>query len=147
MRTILAVDPGEDQGWACATGEVLACCGLGAIDPLIRPDVLVVEQPWLERGNHGRCRPQDMIILARKVGRLEERYERRVRSIHLPFPHQWKGNADKAVVDANLWPMLSPHERSILRTCLARIGARSKHHNVIEAVAIMVWFRENNHDG
>jgi len=141
---ILAIDPGKDQGWAYGaikrSPQSLKDCGLGDPPKAVEDyaTVVIVECPWIRPS---AADPNDMIVLARKVGRLEERYGR----VHLVFPHEWKGNANKEITEAKVWHELSPPERDVLRGSLGRLPA-GKYHNVIDAVGLLLFAQRNLHE-
>jgi len=143
VGTLLAIDPGNDQGWAVYSAGVLCACGLGDVPvDYSRPRALVVEIP--DRVNAG-VPLASIITLALSAGRQLERYGSRVpeEMVFTPFPCQWKGNADKETTEALVWSSLASGEKDILRAALKAIRARSRHHNVVDAVRLgWVWTRK-----
>lgn len=139
--TVLAIDPGRDQGWALVSPErVLLDCGLGEPPADLRPAKVVVERPQIYEGRKSQgARPKDIITLAIRVGRVTERWEARGCPVEHILPHEWKGSVDAdTVLPRRILASLLDAERNLLNSRLARV-AEGKRHNVIDAVGLAKW--------
>lgn len=146
----LAIDPGLDTGWAVwlAKGRLLRC-GVG--DPLdgqaalnrategaVKVASVVIECPQVYNPRMSKGDPNNLIKLARQVGRYEERFESRGARVGTILPHDWKGTMPKEICHARAYADLSLDERQIVDAC-GRNVAPSKRHNMLDAVALGQW--------
>lgn len=139
-RGVIAIDPGNDTGWAWSWDGRLVACGLCKPDalPVYEKASLIVECPQV----YPRCRevdPNDLITLALKVGRAQQFYEDRGCAIFQTFPRSWKGQTPKDICHARLLKDLNQWECLVLMKDLRKVTP-SLQHNVLDAVAINVWF-------
>lgn len=91
IRSLLAIDPGESNGWASFTGfGGLIDYGVGG-PPACHYGVLVIERPEIYRGS--RANPNSIITLALNAGFWSGKvsHERLV----WYKPKQWKGQIPK----------------------------------------------------
>lgn len=137
---LLAIDPGEDLGWALFSRIALLNCGIEDCERLAFPigrlviERLVIECPYIYP-KAGKANPNDMITLARKVGRIEERFD------HVPikqvvFPRTWKGTVPKEIHNRRVIAKLDARE---VETLHAVKCTEKKLHNVIDAVGLGLW--------
>ena len=115
-RMLLAIDPGAKTGWAlfdrdgvldsAGTAEFLVC----APQRFLRGAEVVIENPRIYPTTK---RPNDILTLARIVGRFEERY--RTSEVRLVTPREWKGTLPKALMAKRILAALTPQERVIAK--------------------------------
>jgi hypothetical protein len=145
---LLTIDPGADQGWGLFENGLLYTCGLG--DPWAglytlvhgRPDLLVIECPQVYPRSKKRVDPNRLIVLARRVGRAEDRAELLRIPVELVFPRAWKGTVDGDVMIERIRSRLSAAELALVDGALGPKGkpvAKGKLHNVIDAVGLGLW--------
>jgi hypothetical protein len=137
IERLIAIDPGADMGWALYYRGALADCGLG--DGWLKQDAvddLVIECPQVYPGSKKRVDPNDLIKLARGVGRVEERAMLRGIRVHIVLPHAWKGSVPKDVFAGRIIGHMRPEEAAILGAIKV---SNSKLHNVIDAVGLGLW--------
>ena len=141
---ILAIDPGQDTGWALFnSSERLEGCGLGEPktgDHLCIERILV-ECPRLRP--RGEKNPNAILTLARNAGQWGGRLER-LGPVEFILPNEWKGSAPKDVSHARIWAKLDDAEKGIVddafRAHPGRNGmAPSRRHNVLDALGIGLW--------
>jgi len=120
---ITAIDPGARAGWALFFGRDLTACGPGDPDELVGE--VVIECPRVYP--HGKVDPNDLIVLARRVGRIEERAGR---PCTLVFPRAWKGTVKKPIMTARILSRMTTAERGLLMKI---------DHNVIDAIGLGLW--------
>lgn len=123
MTWTTAIDPGEHAGWAMFSDRDLVACGPGTPDVFVGE--VVIECPFIYP--RGEADPNDLIILARRVGRLEERAGK---PCVLVFPRTWKGTIKKAIMTARIRKKLTDTERTLLT---------KDDHNVIDAIGLGLW--------
>lgn len=134
MTEILAIDPGVSTGWARIVDGQLVACGLG--DPPVTRSCpkVIIERPQVYRGRASKGDPNDLITLAIQVGRYTERFG----GAEHVLPHTWKGSVDADVLCRRVLASLTPEEQAVFDRCTASV-AKSKLHNVIDAVGIGKW--------
>ena len=150
---LLAVDPAITcTGWAFFVGERLDRCGIietkanMPFDRRIRsigqgilqatpgvPLMLVIEWPqiyhkWSKGDNN------DLLPLAAIAGNLMSHFP--WAKTQLPKPAQWKGQVPKDVHNARVLKRLSVDETRLVAA--ARV-AKSKAHNMIDAIGLGLW--------
>jgi hypothetical protein len=134
----LAVDPGNDTGWAVLDRDGrLSGCGLGQGFPTEGIAVAVLELPQVYRAGKSKGDPNDLITLAIGLGRYVERLESRGVATVLVAPTTWKGQVPKEVHHPRIMGTLSGPERVIAERSRAAAGAKA--HNVIDAVGLAKW--------
>lgn len=135
---LLAIDPGEDTGWAIFLHGKLARCGCSRPDeviPGVSPDRVIIENPQIYPGRTAKAPPKNILSLARKVGRYEERF--RAAKITLVSPHDWKGSVDPDVFTNRILSYMDEQEKTIL--AMAGVTS-SKQHNTIDAIGLGKYF-------
>lgn len=136
MTDVLSIDPGvhrvglalfEDQGLAFAAMFPVPD---GPFDYPRAPRVLL-EVPRIYPASRQKGDPNDLLALARIVGRLQEHYLAAGADVELVEPRTWKGTLPKEAMTERIRGRLSAAER-------ARVApvARSLEHNVLDAVGI-----------
>ena len=132
---VLSVDPGAHAGQAFWRDGLLRAVS----DDLDadRCDVIVCEMPFIYPQRKTRADPNDMIVLAVRVGRLLERYSEA--DAVTPWPVQWNGGAKKAWTEIRVWEALDPRERDVLRMATSLV-AKGYQNNLIDAVGIGLWY-------
>lgn len=137
--SILAIDPGRDQGWALLREDkTLIDCGLGEAPLDFVGHRVVVERPQIYRGRASKADPNDLITLAILVGRLTERYSARGCHVEHILPHDWKGSVDGDVLVRRIEASLDTVELEVLHRKLASVP-KGKRHNVIDAIGLGKW--------
>lgn len=136
----LSIDPGEDQGFAIFSDESeLLDFGLG--DPRksehhrMRDLAYVVVECPVIYPHGGKADPNDLIKLARRVGRIEERYLFADVPVYLIAPAHWKGQTPKAVTRARARSVLELPTLRRIDKYLKNLGD-SKGHNVYDAIGL-----------
>lgn len=136
----LAIDPGLSTGWATldATGRLLAC-GAGEGFPILSNREAVIERPQVYRAGKSKGDPNDLITLAIRVGRYQERLEVAGVRVELFLPTTWKGQIDKERHHAQVNARLAENERGIVERVAKAAGARGYDDNVWDAIALAKW--------
>lgn len=140
MATVTAIDPGADAGVACFVDGALFWCGVvhePTAEQVAGASDVVLEEPQVYR--RGRGDPNDLIKLARLVGRWEELGRGAGARVHRVRPRTWKGTVPKSIHNARTLALLSSSERHVVEQDLDRV-ARAVRHNAIDAVGIGLWF-------
>jgi hypothetical protein len=126
---LLALDPGNSTGWAFFVDGVLMACGAcKGPSKLFVPDVdhVVIENPQVYP--RSKVNPNDLMTLARMVGRYEERFA------HIPTklvaPREWKGTIVKTVMLKRIKAAMTPGELALLGNCP---------HDTVDAVGLGRW--------
>jgi hypothetical protein len=135
--SLLAIDPGARTGWAFyldVGGWFLQACGVAQPDedfcPFAQVKDVVIENPQIYP--QSRARPNDILTLARIVGRYEERF--RAARVRLVKPREWKGSINGDVFCARIEASLPERDRPALSAY--RGGYR---HNCVDAVGLGAW--------
>ena len=155
MGYVLAIDPGRDQGWSVYhvtmalgpsgkptfSGSTLVNCGLGDVPPQALPESplgVVIEKPevYADRAMW-KGDPNNLVTLGIRVGRALERYGEGKTTLVLP--KTWKGQVPKEVHHARAKTKLTEIELARLARCVGRVAV-SKQHNVLDAVALGLWY-------
>jgi hypothetical protein len=144
---VLAIDPGASIGWAWYPRGALAACGRVAREiDLVRAlwdydlrcvytqqgIATIIECPRVYP--HGKVDPNDLIVLARRVGRLEANWP----GAETVFPREWKGTLTKAVCHARGLAVLDDSERAIVAQDLQGVPASARH-DAMDAVCLGLW--------
>ncbi len=141
--SLLAIDPGANQGWAFfqkLSGEwTLIRCGLGVIPASICPESVVIEQPVIYP--HAKARPNDIITLAlaagTTVGRLVARWPDLETNVHWVQPRAWKGTINADIMTRRIESKMGPVAMDMVKEL--NLSA-SKRHNVVDAVGLGLYF-------
>lgn len=143
--SFLAIDPGILTGWATvdAAGVVLGC-GKGEGFPFgssvaFSPRAAIIECPQVYRASKSKGDPNNLITLAVRVGRYQERLESRGIATQLVLPTTWKGQIDKHTHHLRTCRDLSAAERAIVEGVAKSPEARGYSEDVWDAVALAKW--------
>lgn len=148
MGYILAIDPGNDTGWAFFLNGQLFGCGLAKPDalpilagmPSTSWGKLVIERPEVypdERNNYQKV--NNLITLAVKVGYASSFYEQRGATVTHVLPKVWKKQVPKDVHEGRIKNSLTLYEKGLAEVRLSYV-AESKRHNVWDAIGLGIWF-------
>lgn len=138
MKNLLALDPGHHTGWAIydKLGEEWVLRGGGVFNPykgfppiLLRSTTVVIENPRITPTTPN---PEDILKVARIVGRFEERFWDK--TVILVRPSEWKGTIDGDIMCARIEKETSLRDRPGL---LGYTGGYR--HNMIDAVGLGRW--------
>lgn len=139
MTTLLAIDPGEKTGYALFRYDFdqWSLINAGVEHPerrcFVAPHYVIIENPQIYP--HAKSRPNDILKLARLVGRFEERYHSSV--VYRCTPHDWKGSVDGDIMVRRIESALTPEEMLIVD----RLGLpKSYRHNAVDAIGLGKWF-------
>lgn len=134
-----AIDPGNKTGWAIFGltnfGYRLMTCAVSLFDHLPRigymnsPATTVIEIPQVYSVDRSKGDPNDLVGLAVKCGRLQERHSG-LGPVELVLPRAWKGQLPKEVCWNRALEVLYPEE-------LSRIEGRD--HNMRDAISLGLW--------
>lgn len=140
---LLAIDPGISTGWAIFSLTKLIDCGLGEDWPLTCWGAVqfeaIIELPEVYNPRFMKGDPNDLITLARRVGRYEERLILKGIPVEVVLPKTWKGQLDKDVHHARGRRRLSDSEKIILDQAEVPIGSLKAKLDVRDAVNLGLW--------
>lgn len=123
---VTAIDPGSrSRGWARFVDGRLEACGLGYCH---LQGLVIIENPQVYRG--GKVDPNDLLVLARDVGRVEQMAIDAGLRVELVHPRTWKGNVPKTVHQRRILAALDANERAMVE---------GKKHDVVDAVGLGLW--------
>ncbi len=150
---LLAIDPGENTGWAVFDVGQLHSCGLGppSTGPFIELEEVVIECEQL-RGRSER-NPNAILLMARNAGEWFGRFDglAKVRYVRVA---DWKGRTPKDINHRRSFAQLAPPELQALVTGCKGMSPRSspideavraglskadKRANVLDAIGIGLW--------
>ncbi len=136
----LAIDPGILTGWATldATGEILAV-GKGEAFPLHSNRAALIELPQVYTAGKSKGDPNNLITLAVRVGRYQERLVSAGVLTTLVRPTTWKGQIPKDRHHPRVAATLKPHERQIVSQVAKMPLERGYSEDVWDAVALAKW--------
>jgi hypothetical protein len=141
VMTLLAIDPGACTGWAAFRHGALYGAGVMAPEDddvaawgtVMRMDLVVIENPRIYPRQ--KANPNDILKLARCVGRYEERFGRSARArVQLVEPHDWKGSIPKEIMTNRIESELTFAEQAVLPEL-----PKTKRHNMLDAVGLGKW--------
>lgn len=135
---LLAIDPGNDLGWALFDGGTLERAGLRN-PPVDAAHQAIIERPQVYRSSKSKGDPNDLITLAIGVGQMKERLESCGATVELVLPATWKGQIPKDIHHRRILGLLAPTEKTRLDACLSGVAAGIRH-NVLDAVGLGLWF-------
>lgn len=138
MKTLLALDPGAHTGWALYDkfGEQWTLRGGGVFNPyrgfpkeLGKPPAVVIENPRITPTTPN---PEDIIKVARIVGRFEEKFWES--TVILVRPSEWKGTINGDIMVKRIEAETPLRDRPGL---LSYTGGYR--HNMIDAIGLGRW--------
>ena len=135
----LAIDPGVDTGFAVFDVKgALVDCGLSDRFPTFGISLAIIECPQVYPGRNSKGDPNDLIVLAVRVGRYQERLEAAGARVTLVLPRAWKGTVPKDIHNARVIRDLSPEAAAVvLEGCRGVVA--SKVNNIIDAIGLGSW--------
>lgn len=144
---LLAIDPGEDTGWALFGDDAtLIACGLGDPPETPAPSLVLVETP---KARPRDPNPQSLIVLARRAGFWLGVF--RAADASSLTPNDWKGSTPKDVSHRRIFAALAPSEiQALVRGCVGvsprlrpinesiadGLSKTDKRHNILDAIGI-----------
>lgn len=145
---ILAIDPGQNLGWARIRNGVLAECGLvraaspRAISQLVTVrainfDRLVIEKPQVYPSRKQKGDPNDLINVALLAGVVLGAAPNV--SFELVVPHDWKGNVPKEITQKRVKADFRLGEQTVFDRGVS-LYPKSQHHNIWDAVGLGFWY-------
>jgi hypothetical protein len=141
-RSVMAIDPGINTGWAYFGDGHLHDCGIhtGYDDPPmlgLAPCVCVLERPVIYPHAQQTARPADIIKLAILMGDLRGFYRRAGYDIHEVEPRKWKGTVPKAIHQPRIIGLLSTHELdNIPRINKSKANPLGYDNNTLDAIGL-----------
>lgn len=135
----LAVDPGLSTGWASfdEAGGLVAC-GRGETFPCLSNRQALIEKPHVYQRQKKRVDPNNLITLAIRVGRYQERLEVAGVRVELVLPTTWKGQVTKDIHHLRVHAALNPQERALVEK-FGRASDENRVDDVWDAVALGKW--------
>lgn len=136
----LAIDPGLSTGWAVldATGTLVAL-GEGESFPVHSNVGALIELPQVYRAGKSKGDPNNLITLAVRVGRYQERLVAAGVPTELVRPVTWKGQVPKEVHHPQVCAKLTDPERLMISSRFGRSNQKNRHEDVWDAVALAKW--------
>jgi hypothetical protein len=141
LTDLLAIDPGNTTGVALFINRDLVLAYATPFEKFISnpervANELVIEMPkWWPQAHE---EIDDLLKVARKVGRIEQHYARLGVRVSDVWPNTWKGSVPKDVHNDRVLKMLKSSELLIL----PRRSKRAKFpfdRNMLDAVGIGLW--------
>lgn len=136
---LLAFDPGVRRVWfAHFRAGVLSSCGWKEVSDdrafagFPAPSLVLVEMPRVYPVSRQKGDPNDLLALARVVGRLQENFLAHAAEVRLVEPRTWKGTLAKEAMTQRIRGRLYPEELAVVAS--ARAGRLE--HNVVDAVGL-----------
>lgn len=141
---LISIDPGRSSGYAFWLGRTLLSCGVCTPDTLnaacpeyVQARTAVIEMPFVYPTSP--VPPNDLMTLARMVGRYEERFRAAgISNIYLPKPAEWKGQIDKPTHHARVRKLLTPGEVQLVAAAGKHLSAKARL-DLLDAVALGLW--------
>lgn len=137
---LLAIDPGAHTGWAYFDRGILRSCGVASPDDHFfsaRIQMVAIENPRIYPDG-SQARPNDILTLARIVGRYQERYTGNAEYIQLVEPRGWKGTINGDVMVNRIKEQMTGEEA--LTYLQGTFGvAKSYAHNAVDAIGLGKW--------
>ncbi len=137
----LAIDPGVKTGWALvdAAGVLHSCGTNDDAVPSLAIRAAMIERPQVYQASKSKGDPNDLITLAIRVGRYQERLIAAGIPCGLVLPVTWKGQVPKDVQHPRVEAKLSQAEREIVYAVAKKPLAPGYDDNVWDAVALAKW--------
>lgn len=143
MGSVIAIDPGNDTGWArFGSNGVLEACGLTVPTnlPLTVGGKVICECPQIYPDElYQPKKVSDIIKLACKVGRVQQFYETHGNLVETVLPRDWKKQVPKDIHQKRIEASLSSYEHALACAHLSPVNL-SVRHNVWDAIGLGVWF-------
>jgi len=138
---IIAIDPGISTGWCHITPAGILACGRGEdfipsawgqkeLTAVIEDQEVYPQTPASQANN--------LITLAHRVGRYQERLESRGPAPSLVLPKLWKGQVKKPVHHARMYTKLTSVERKVVDAVTSKIPEKATE-DVLDAVCLALW--------
>lgn len=135
---LLTIDAGACTGWAFSVHDEITAAGVwgewpGDFAIGLFPGAassIVIEAPaavW-------RSTTEDIIKLARRVGRWEQWGRSLGAEVRVVSPNDWKGSLPKGIAHRRILTALTPDEHLNLP-----VLPKSKAHNMLDAVGMNLW--------
>lgn len=139
--TFLTIDPGVHTGWcALDSAGVVATCGKGETWPVQGVRSAMIECPEIYRAKFMKGDPNNLITLAVRVGRYQERLIAAGVPCGLVLPKVWKGQLDKLIHHRRVFRDLPEVERAaVVRVAKNPWEDKSYSGDVWDAVALAKW--------
>lgn len=136
----IAIDPGIKTGWCVldAAGAV-SVVGKGEGFPVLSNRKALIELPQVYPHQKKRVDPNNLITLAVRVGRYQERLEKGGVKVDLVLPTTWKGQVEKLIHHRRVDATLGAAERATVTLLAGVPGARGYSEDVWDAVALAKW--------
>lgn len=137
MTNILAVDPGEQTGWALGDGRGdLLACGHGEDWPWHHFARAVIERP--EIYSKGKAAPNSIGTLLIRVGTYKERLKIYCKvECEEVFPKEWKGSVSKKTHHLRGRRKMTEYEKAMVD---AAVAVKPSHEEDIkDAVNLFLW--------
>lgn len=142
--SVIAIDPGNDTGWACFVSGVLLTCGTDRYpiffhDPTFSRGARVIIEKPQGRERHSKGSQNQIIDLAIKAGELSGFYKKQpwVKLVTLVTPVEWKGSVPKEIHNRRVLAKLTEQELALLPV---RPRARNPYdHNTVDAIGLGLW--------
>lgn len=147
MGGLIAIDPGEQTGWAIfKAGGELHSCGLftSALDLYAKVGLVskaIIEIPQIYPKDP--VPPNDLIKLALTAGGYKLELERHGVRVETVKPREWKGQVPKAIHHKRIAAALRTDETMVVQHKLSCI-AKSYQHNVWDAIGLGMWWLKKN---
>lgn len=138
--TFLAIDPGIHTGW-CVLNSVgtIHVVGKGETFPILSNRAAIIEQPQVYRASKSKGDPNNLITLAIRVGRYEERLSAAGVQCQLVLPTTWKGQINKHSHHLRTAASLTRDELQIVTAVAKSPEVRGYSEDVWDAVALAKW--------
>lgn len=140
---MIAIDPGNQTGWALFDGGQLQSAGASPKDevlaepPFLKGAQVVLELPRIYPQGRSPANPNRSIRpLMLMVGDLQGFYRRAGLEVTLIEPKGWKGQVPKTIHHRRLLAKLTDEEKARLPK---RPRAKDFDHNMLDAVGLGLW--------
>lgn len=136
----IAIDPGIKTGWCVLdSAGAVSSVGKGEGFPVLSNRAALIELPQVYPHQKKRVDPNNLITLAVRVGRYQERLEKGGIRVVLVLPTTWKGQVEKLIHHRRVDATLTESERLTVTNLAGTPGARGYSEDVWDAVALAKW--------
>jgi len=139
MTDILAIDPGEQTGWALGEGagqHRLRGCGHGEDWPWHQFNRALIERP--EIYSKGKAAPNSIGTLLIRVGTYKERLKIYCKvECEEVFPKEWKGSVSKKTHHLRGRRKMFDFEKAMVDAAVARMPSHEE--DIKDAVNLYLW--------